>query len=62
MSDTVAGVARSLGCSQKAVRRLIAAGEIDADRVGRAIRVRRTAVDDYLERHRVTVLRKAEPT
>jgi excisionase family DNA binding protein len=54
---TVADIALQLNCSQETVRRLVAAGELEATRfAGRTSRLRisREAVDDYMRRHRAT--------
>jgi excisionase family DNA binding protein len=39
------------GMSRTTVWRLIKAGELDAVKVGRMVRVRRSSLDEYLNRH-----------
>jgi excisionase family DNA binding protein len=54
---TVADIALRLNCSQETVRRLVAAGELEATRfAGRTsrLRIEPAAVDAYLHRHRAT--------
>lgn len=55
---TVARAAEILGLSEYSVRRAIAAGEMPYRRVGRAIRVTRTDIDEYLESVRVRAQRE----
>lgn len=45
---TVADAARQLRCSEKTVRKLIAAGSIPVARVGRLIRISQQALDDAM--------------
>lgn len=45
---TVAEVARAVNVSQMTIRRLIDREELPALRIGRSIRIRRSAVDAYL--------------
>ncbi|WP_021479943.1 helix-turn-helix domain-containing protein [Cellulosimicrobium funkei] len=53
----VARAAEILGLSEYSVRRAIAAGEMPYRRVGQAIRVTRTDIDEYLESVRVRAQR-----
>lgn len=55
---TVAQVSGILGTSEHAVRRAITVGEMPYSRIGRAIRVTRTDIDDYLENVRVRAQRE----
>ncbi|MBN0039491.1 helix-turn-helix domain-containing protein [Cellulosimicrobium cellulans] len=55
---TVARAAEILGISEYSVRRAIAAGEMPYRRIGRAIRVTRIDLDEYLESVRVKAQRE----
>ena len=55
---TVAQTSEILGISEYSVRRAIAAGEMPYRRVGRAIRVTRVDLDEYLENVRVKAQRE----
>jgi excisionase family DNA binding protein len=50
---TVRDVAGQLGVHPETIRRLIHEGRMDAVRVGRVLRVHKTAVDGFLARQRV---------
>lgn len=47
---TVGDVAQQLGVSDKTVRRLVAAGDLIAYRIGGSIRVKQADLDAYLRR------------
>ena len=47
---TLKEIALSLRLSTSTMRRRVAAGELDAFRVGRSLRVTKSARDDYFER------------
>ena len=48
--NTVREVAEAFGVCQQTIRRLIASGEIDSIHVGRAVRVTKTAMIDFMTR------------
>ncbi|GLY55181.1 helix-turn-helix domain-containing protein [Lentzea sp. NBRC 102530] len=52
-SWTIKEVADLLCVSTRTVERLVAAGDLDASRVGRAVRVRAQSVLGYLEANRL---------
>jgi len=55
---TVAQTSETLGISEYSVRRAIAVGEMPYRRIGRAIRVTRADIDEYLENVRVKAQRE----
>ena len=55
---SLAEAAEMLGVSSKSVRRYIAAGDLDAVRLGRrSIRIRTEAIDQLIETHQVSAWR-----
>ena len=48
--NTVREVAEAFGVCQQTIRRLIASGELDSVHVGRAVRVTKTAMVDFMAR------------
>ena len=52
--NTVPQVAEAFGVCAQTVRRLIASGELESVRIGRAVRVTRTAMIDFIERQGVS--------
>jgi excisionase family DNA binding protein len=57
---SVRDVADQLGVHPETIRRLIHDGRLDAVRVGRALRVHREAVNQFLARQRVKPTRLAD--
>ena len=57
MLYSVREVAGQLGVHPETIRRLIHGGRMDAVRVGRVLRVHKSAVDSFLARQRIKPLR-----
>lgn len=55
---SVREVAGQLGVHPETIRRLIHGGRLDAVRIGRVLRVHKTAVDTFLARQRIKPTRE----
>ena len=51
--NSVPEVAEAFGVCQQTIRRLIASGELESIHIGRAVRVTKTAMLDFIERQGV---------
>jgi excisionase family DNA binding protein len=58
---TVAEVANELGVAKMTVYRLVHGGELVGHRIGRSIRIQRTALDGYIGRVALTVTTEGAP-
>ena len=54
--NTVSEVAEAFGVCAQTVRRLIASGELESVHIGRAVRVTRSAMVDFIARQKVSTV------
>ena len=56
--NTVQEVAEAFGVCAQTIRRLIASGELESVHIGRAVRITRSAMVDFITRQKISTTQK----